>query len=318
MEKINGARFLVTGGAGFIGSNLCHALLKEGASVMAYDNLATGKHSFIEDFEGNGLSFVKGDILDSGKLLSSMSEFKPDVVVHLAANPNVKLGISNPVREGLESTYSVLDAMVKSGTKVIIFSSSGSVYGKDALKPTPEDYSPMRPSSLYGAMKLGSEALISAFSNLYSLNYYIFRFANVIGRNATHGVIFDLINKLKQNGRELHVLGNGTQTKGYVNVDDVVEAVLYVYKKSDKRENVFNVASDDQITVREIAEMVVEKVSKGARIIYGTTREGWPGDIPDNYISNAKLKAFGFTPRYTSRAAVEATIDSILRQGTLG
>lgn len=311
MADINGATFFITGGAGFIGSNLVEALLRDGAEVIVYDNLSSGNYDFIRKFEGKGMHFIKGDILDE-KLLASSMRGEIDTVVHFAANPNIKLGNMNPVEQGLTTTYNVLEAARVADVKNTIFSSSGSVYGIAKIKPTPEDYGPLKPISIYGAMKLGSEGMVSAFSNLYGSNFYIFRFANVIGKNATHGVVFDFINKLKKDKSTLQVLGNGSQRKSYLSVDDCIGGILHVYSKSNELENIFNIASDDQISVREIAEMVVEHAAKGAKIVYGSTPQGWPGDIADNFISNKKIKEYGYTPRYTSREAVQRTIDAIL------
>ena len=312
-NSIEGSKFFITGGAGFIGSNISELLVGKGANAAVYDNLSSGSYSFVEGLVGKGLKFTKGDVLDREFLASAMKAESPDAVVHFAANPNVKSGKGQDlINEGIVSTYNVLEACRHANVKNIIFSSSGSIYGIAKVKPTPEEYGPLKPISMYGAMKLASEGLISAFSSMYGINFYIFRFANVVGRNATHGVVFDLINKLRKNGSELQVLGDGAQRKSYVSVDDCVSAVLYVYAKSGDRENIFNIASDDQISVSEIADIVVDKASKGARKVFGTTKGGWPGDITDNFISNKKLKDFGYVPRFNSRSAIETTADYVL------
>ncbi len=315
MEKIGGRAFFVTGGAGFIGSNIAQLLLQKGAKVIVYDNLSSGKEEFASALVEEGAEFIRGDVLDKQHLSDSMKGKGIDAVVHLAANPNVKLGALNPIEQGIVSTYNVLEAIRENGIGNILFSSSGSIYGYAGVKPTPEDYGPLKPVSIYGAMKLGSEALISAYSNLYKFNFYIFRFANVIGRHATHGVIFDFVKKLRSDGSHLDVLGNGGQKKSYIYVEDCINGILHVYGKSEERENIFNLASNDQISVREIAEMVVDKVAPGAVIKYGDTKEGWAGDITDNFISNRKAREFGFSPGFSSREAVARTIDDIIGKG---
>ncbi len=312
-NKIEGSRLLVTGGAGFIGSNMSEALIGRGASVAVYDNLSSGSYSFIEALAEKGLRFTKGDILNKELFTATVKRDSPETIVHFAANPNVKFGNGKgPIDEGILTTYNVLEACREGDVKNILFSSSGSVYGIAKVKPTPEEYGPLKPISIYGATKLSSEGLISAFSNMYGINFCIFRFANVVGKNATHGIVFDLINKLRKNSSELNVLGDGSQRKSYISADDCVSAVLYVYEKTRERENIFNVASDDQISVREIADIVIAKAAKGARKVFGITHGGWPGDITDNFISNRKLKEFGFSPKLNSRAAIEAAADYIL------
>lgn len=313
MDKTKGHKFFVTGGAGFIGSNMVELLLKKGAKVIVYDNLSTGRYDFIKKFDGKDLTFIKGDMTDPEGLVRALKDTTPDAIVHYAADSSVNSADSNPMEIGIASIYNLLDAMVKNNVKNILFASSGSVYGNAGIKPTPEDYGPLKPISFYAATKLSSEAAISVFSSLYGINFYIFRYANVIGKNATHGAIFDFVNKLKKNKTELKVLGNGKQRKSCITVEDTVEATLYVYEKSSSRENIFNVASDDQISVKEIAEIVVNKAAKGAKITYGTTPEGWPGDIADNFISNKKLKELGYTPKYNSRQAVERTVDAVMQ-----
>ncbi|MEM4066456.1 MAG: NAD-dependent epimerase/dehydratase family protein, partial [Candidatus Micrarchaeaceae archaeon] len=256
------------------------------------------------------------DLLNAKGLEISMKRSDADVVIHLAANPDIRLGTKYTnldLKQGTIATYNTLEAARKCDVNDILFSSSSVIYGRATVKPTPENYGPLLPISLYGAAKLASEGLITSFSNLFGMGYYIYRFANVVGRNGTHGVIIDFVNKLKRDNTKLEVLGDGRQRKSYVEVKECVDAMLFVYERSKERENVYNIASDDRITVREIAEIVVNRVAKGAKIVYTGTKEGWPGDITDTFLSNKKLKKLGFKPKVSSKEAVRKALELYLR-----
>ncbi|MGC8628597.1 MAG: SDR family NAD(P)-dependent oxidoreductase [Candidatus Micrarchaeia archaeon] len=313
--EIAGRKVLVTGGAGFVGSNVCERLLQEGAEVVAYDNLSSGSMKNVEALSSNkGFKFVKGDVLDFQLLDNTIKENGIDTVVHLAANPDIRKGLAQTdldLNQGPVATRNVLEAMRKNDVETIMFSSSSAVYGIASVKPTPENYGPLRPISLYGASKLASEGLITAFSHVFGMHYYIFRFANVVGKGYSHGVIFDFVNKLRKNSKELEVLGNGKQKKSYTDVDDIVSAMLYVYSKNLSDE-IFNIANDDRLTVSEIASIVAAKMNLSPNIKYTGTEEGWPGDIADTWLSNEKLKKAGFACKLNSGQAVGKTIDLLL------
>ena len=308
--------FFITGGAGFIGSNIVERLLKEKANVIVYDNLGSGRHGFIKNFERLGnFEFMKADLLDAGSLNNAIKSKGIDTIVHLAANPDVQRGIRETdldLQQGTVATYNVLEAARKSDIKEIMFSSSSVVYGIPTVRPTPENYGPMKPISLYGSSKLASEGLITAFSHLFGIRYYIYRLANVVGKNMTHGIIPDFVRKLKENPNELEVLGNGKQAKSYIEVGDCIDAMLYVYSKSSEDENIYNISTQDQISVKEIAKMVIKRVAKGARIKYTGTTQGWAGDIANTFLSNKKISSLGWRPRYNSQQAVSKTLDGIL------
>ena len=267
MKTIEGKRVLITGGAGFIGSTFTEQTVKAGCNVMVYDNLSSGNYDFIRHLEGKNLTFVKGDLLDFDKLDAQFKKHKPEVVVHLAANPDVMKGLSNTkldLEQGTMATYNVLEASRRSDIDDIFFSSSSVIYGDSKVKPTPEEYGPVTPISLYGASKLAGEGLITSFSHLFGFDYYIYRFANVAGKSLTHGVIHKLICKLN-NGNNLELLSDGTPKKGYLDVEDCVNAMLLVYNKSAEKENIYNISLKDQISVREIAELVVKRFSPKRR-----------------------------------------------------
>jgi UDP-glucose 4-epimerase len=316
LMDLSGTTFFVTGGAGFIGSNLAERLLGYGAKVWVYDNLSSGNYSFLKPFEGSGLfRFVKGDLLDFGMLSKTMKEAKPDIVVHLAANPDVRRGIAETrldLEQGTIATYNVLEAMRLSNSKEILFSSSSTVYGDAKLKPTPEHYGPLKPISLYGASKLASEGLITAYAHLFGFRYYIYRFANVVGKNLTHGVIVDFAKKLEKNKKELEVLGNGLQRKSYIDVEDCVDAMLLVREKSSESE-IVNLATIGQTPVKRIAEEIVARVAPNAKIRYTGTEQGWPGDIANTWLDNTKMLEIVLKLIYmTSDEAVLHAIDLVV------
>ncbi|MCL5238916.1 MAG: NAD-dependent epimerase/dehydratase family protein [Candidatus Marsarchaeota archaeon] len=314
-DRLKGKRILITGGAGFIGSNFADMVIKKVNRAVVYDNLSSGNEENIAYLKKNPkFAFVEGDLLDSTLLGKTLEEEKPELIVHLAANPDVRIGINNTkidIEQGVLATYNLLDAMRKHEVKDMLFASSSTVYGEATVKPTPEDYGPLKPISLYGAAKLACEGMITAYSHMFDINYHIFRFANVIGNHALHGAIIDFANKLKHNPSKLEVLGDGTQKKAYVLVEDCIEAMLYAYNKSGQNE-IFNISVDDQITVKEIAEKVTSRVSPKASINYTGGKRGWKGDVADAFLSNEKLKALGWMPKKNSAEAVDIAIGLVL------
>lgn len=316
MEKTSNKRVFITGGAGFIGSNMVNLLAGKCETITVYDNLSSGKYEFIKAHESKkGFSFVEADLLETDKLQEAMNESKPDVVIHFAANPDVALGrkiTDLDLKQGTIATYNVLEAGRKNDVKDILFSSSSVVYGKATMLPTPEDYGPLLPISLYGSSKLASEGLITAFSHLYGMNYHIFRFANIVGKNSTHGVVLDFLKKLRKNPNELEVFGDGKQKKSYMDVKDCVKAMMHIYNTSKEKDNLYNLATDDQIDVAEIARIVLGKFGKNAKIRYTGGEQGWPGDVPNAFLSNAKLKKTGFKPKFnTSRDAITNFVNGL-------
>lgn len=320
IKKFDENRFFISGGAGFIGSNMVSSLIASGADVTVYDNLSSGKYEFIKAFEKNKrFKFIKGDLLDMDKVTESIADTNPDTIIHLAANADVRIGMKVTdldLKQGTIATYNILEAARRADVKDILFSSSSVIYGMASVKPTPEDYGPLKPISLYGASKLACEGLVTSFGHLFGMRYFIYRFVNVVGVNGTHGVILDFIRKLEQDNKNLEVFGNGKQKKSYMEVGDCVAAMLLIYEKSRESENIFNVCNDDQITVGEIANFVVNRISPKAKIKYTGTGQGWPGDVTDAYLSNQKMKDFGVHLKYPkSKEVVENTIDILIKQG---
>jgi len=253
---------LVTGGAGFIGSHLVDRLI-ELNRVTVLDNFSSGKMEFIENHSSNpNFSLIEADLLDQEAVEAALEG--KDLVFHLAANPDVKIGAEDTwthLDQNVIATFNLLELMRKMGVAEIAFTSTSTVYGEANVVPTPEDYGPLLPISLYGASKLACEALISAFCHTFDMRSWIFRFANIVGERGTHGVIADFIKKLENNPGELEILGSGKQRKSYIEVHDCVDAMIFSLVHSRDRVNVFNIGSADSVDVTEIANVVVEKMN---------------------------------------------------------
>ncbi len=303
-------KVLVTGGAGFIGSNLVDRLLKEKNNVTVLDDLSTGRIEFLKSHaHKKNFRLVTGDILDRKKLDSSMKG--TDIVFHLAACSDVrKSGLA--LEQNVIGTYNVLESMRANDVKKIVFSSSQAVYGA-SKKAVGESYGPLVPESLYGASKISCEAFISAFCGLHEMKSWSLRFANIVGRNQTHGVVYDFVEKLKRNPRELEILGNGKQTKSYMLVDDLIDGALFAVKKSDKNVNIFNLGSSDRVSVNDIAKIVAGEMGlKGVRFRYTGGSRGWIGDVPSLRLSIVKMKRLGWKPKYKSAEAVRIAAGDLL------
>jgi len=303
-------KYFVTGGAGFIGSHLVDGLVGMG-EVTVYDNLSSGKLEVVEHHFGkSGFQFVKADLLDFDTLKQTIGGH--DIVFHLAANPDTRVGIEDTrvdLDQGIIVTYNVLEAMKLNNMGKLIFTSSGTVYGDTGRMAVSEDYSSLLPISLYGASKLAGEGLISAFCHLFNMQSWIFRIANVVGARSSHGVIFDFINKLSQNSRELEILGDGTQEKPYLHVDDCVDGVLFGFEQCHKPVNVLNLGSSSTTSVTTIAGMVTEAMGlSGVKFNYTGGDRGWQGDVPQVRFDVTKMSKLGWKPRCDSTEAVRRAI----------
>jgi len=307
-------KILVTGGAGFIGSHLVDRLIEKGNEVIVLDNLSSGKEAFIKEHLKNpNFEFYKVDLL-TDKIDAYFKNV--DEVWHLSANSDVRAALKNTkidIDQNILVTYNVLEAMRKNDVKRIIFTSSSTVYGEAKQIPTPEDYAPLLPISLYGASKLACEALISAYCHTFDMKAVIFRLANIIGPRCTHGIIYDFVQKLKKNPNELEILGDGDQKKSYLYIDDCIDAMLLGASKSKNQLEIFNVGSDDWITVREIAEIVSKMMKVHPNFIFTGGKRGWKGDVPLMRLSIDKLKSLGWRPKFNSKKAVMLTTKALLR-----
>ena len=311
-------RYFVTGGAGFVGSHVVDRLMEEkGAEVTVYDNLSGGRLDFISKYEmRKNFTFIKADLLDQETLDKVIKGH--DMVHHLAANPDVRIGEKEPTLDidlGVRATSNLLEAMRLNDIKRIAFSSSSVVYGEAEVFPTPEDYGPLVPISMYGAAKLGCEALISAYCHTFGFQAWVYRFANVIGPRGTHGVLVDFINKLKKDPKRLEVLGNGKQKKSYLTVEECVDAVMFIMKKAKDPVNIFNLGSDDQITVKRIAELVVEELGlKDVKLQYTGGERGWAGDVRFMLLDTKKIQKLGWRPKLGSEGAVRYALQHLKKE----
>ena len=288
--------------------------------VTVYDNLSSGKREFIQQHFGkSNFRFIEADILNFDALNEAIANH--DMVFHLAANPDVRAGITNTrldLQQGALATYNVLEAMRLKQVSKIVFASSSTVYGEAGIKAVAEDYGPLLPISLYGASKLACEGLISAFCGVFDMQAWIFRFANVVGSRASHGVIFDFISKLKQSPEELEILGDGAQEKPYLYVDDCVNGILFGLDHSQEQVNVLNLGTDASTNVTAIANMVVEAMGLSrVKFKYTGGDRGWKGDVPQVRFDMAKMKNSGWKARYNSDEAVRQAIKDILRKDGL-
>ena len=307
-------RYFITGGAGFIGSHLVDRLIKSG-EITVYDNLNSGSKELIQHHLGNPkFHFIQADLLDFDVLSKAIANH--DIVFNLAANPDVRAGITNTkldLQQGMLATYNFLEAMRLNQLSKIVFASSSTVYGEAGTKAVAEDYGPLLPISLYGASKLASEGLISAFCHLFNMQAWILRIANVVGARSCHGVIFDFITKLRRNPGELEILGDGTQRKPYIHIDDCIDGMLFALEHCHEKVNVLNLGTDSSTDVATIAAMVVEAMGlSGVKYSYTGGSHGWRGDIPRVSFDITRLKNLGWQPEYTSDEAVRQAIKDVL------
>jgi UDP-glucose 4-epimerase len=309
---------LVTGAAGFIGSHLVDALLGLGHRVIGLDNLSRGRRgNLTEALAHDRFTFIEGDMLDLAFMRSSVFCQRFDMVWHFVANSDIAAGVADPnvdLRDTFLTTFHLLSLMKESGTGQLAFASTSAVYGVHD-GPLHENMGPLFPISNYGAMKLASEALISAAVESFLQSAWIFRFPNVIGPRATHGIIFDFLTKLGKNTHDLEVLGDGTQQKPYLHVDELVEAMLFVCHHSSDKLNWFNIGPPDEgVTVLQIVETVLKAAAPETPIRFTGGNRGWVGDVPKFRYSTEKLRELGWAPKLTSQQALARAVDEISRE----
>jgi len=312
---------LITGGAGFIGSHLVDHYMVRGGLVCVLDNLSKGGLDHIGHWlDSDGLTFVKGDLLDSSSIDVAIEGC--EVVYHLAANPEVRSSKASPsdhFRQNVECTYNLLEAVRKKGdVESLVFASTSTVYGEPTEIPTPENYGPLRPISVYGASKLAAEALICSYASMYGFKAVIYRMANVVGPRSDHGVIYDFVQKLKGNPAELEVLGDGTQSKSYLHVDDCVAGMVLGVDGAKENAEILNIGSVDQLDVLSIARIVIGEMDLEdveVRLTGGVDGgRGWRGDVKIMQLDMSRLMSLGWSPQMNSEEAVRSTARSMIRE----
>lgn len=313
-------RVFLTGGSGFIGSHIVDMLLAEGYQVTAFDNLSNGRYEFIEGHVGKpDFRFVKADCLDLEAVQREMAGH--DLVWHMAANTDLIGSHAQPDRDLKDcvlATFNVVEAMRRHGIKPMLFASSGAVYGQLCLENTVDETAgPLAPMSTYAAGKIGSEAFISSYCHLYGLRAWMFRFGNVLGSRVTHGVIYDFIRKLRENPRELMILGDGTQEKNYFLTEECIGGMAWAFREvpldDEKPWEILNLGTTDVTRVTEIARIIIEEMElKDVNVTIQGTRRAWLGDQPKVHFSVDKINALGWKCQRTSDEAVRTAVRRVL------
>jgi len=301
----------ITGGAGFIGSNLVDRLLAAGHTVTAYDNFSTGQLRFLDAAEQHpAFRLVEGDLMDLPRLTEAVAGH--DVVFHLAANADVRFGTQHP-RKDLEqntiATFNVLEAMRTNGMRRVAFSSTGSIYGEPEIFPTPENAPFPIQTSLYGASKLACEGLLQAYAAGFDFQVYIFRFVSILGERYTHGHVFDFYKKLLADPGYIEVLGNGRQRKSYLYVQDCIDAMLMVMEHVHDPVNIYNLGTDEYCTVDDSLDWICEHLGVNPERRYTGGERGWIGDSPFIFLDTTKVRSLGWQPKLTIRMGVIRTLE---------
>jgi len=314
-------KYFIVGGAGFIGSHLSKKLLQEAdVFVRIYDNFSSGKMFHLEEIVGNpNFDIVKADVKELQQLTDSMKG--SDVVFHFASNPDISKAIKQPDIDFWEGTYltnNVIEAMRINKVKNLIYASGSGVYGDIGYIETAEDYSPLLPISTYGASKLACEALISSYCFMFDINAAAFRFANVVGPHQTHGVGYDFIRKLLDDKNQLEILGDGSQSKSYIYVYDIIDALQTIEGNYLKGYSYYNVATEDYITVNEIADIVINIMNlKNVKFKHTGGDRGWKGDVPIVRLNSEKIRKLGWKNRFNAYQAINESVKSMYQDALL-
>lgn len=307
-------KVLVTGGAGFIGSNLVDRFLSRGDQVVVVDNLTTGNRRFLDAALAHpACRLLQLDLFKDSGLADAMAGC--DLVVHLAANADVRFGTEHPSRDLEQNTivtFKVLEAMRAAGVKRIAFSSTGSIYGEPAVFPTPENAPFPVQTSLYGASKLACEGLIQAYCEGYGFEGHIFRFVSILGERYSHGHVFDFVRRLRANPAELTILGDGKQRKSYLYVQDCVDAIFLALEKSREKLNLFNLGTDEYCAVSDSVGWICGRLGVEPKRLYSGGTRGWIGDSPFIFLDCSRIRALGWKPRLSIRDGVLKTVDYLL------
>ena len=308
-------RYLVTGAAGFIGSHLTDALLARGHSVVGLDNFSTGQDRFLEDAaRSDRFTLIRGDLLDAASLRRGMDGV--DAVYHLAANADVRGGLNAPrldLEQNTIATFDVLEAMRAAGCTRIVFASSAAALGEPEQVPTPETCPIPAQTSLYGASKMACEGLISAYCEGYGFEGYAFRFVSLLGPRYPHGHVFDFVKQLVADPSRLRILGDGSQRKSYLHVEDCVRALLQICEDvrpargGPRKFEVYHLGAPEFCFVRDSARWICEELGLSPRLEFGTGNRGWVGDNPFVFLDVQKAMSAGWAPAHTIESSVRET-----------
>ena len=307
-------KVVVTGAAGFIGSNLVDDLLVRGLDVLGLDNFSSGNVKFLESAkEHPNFNIISCDLLDQ----SSVEKYLDgsDFVFHFAANADVRFGTEHPskdLEQNTIATFNVLEAMRKNSIQNIVFASSAVMYGEAQIIPTPEDGPMPIQTSLYGASKLACEAMIEAYCEGFNFKSWIFRFVSILGQRYTHGHVYDFCKQLKEDPSHLYILGDGNQKKSYLHIDDCIDAIWVGINNTNDKVNIFNLGAKDFCQISDSVQWIIERLKLSPKITYSGGERGWVGDNPFVFLETNKISSFGWEPIYTIREGVEKTVDFLL------
>ena len=306
---------VVTGGAGFIGSHLVDALVAQGERIIVIDSLCAGSRDHLAGHLAAGtVNLLPCDLLGDGW---QQELDGAERIWHLAADPDVRMSSVSPesqIRNNIMATFRVLEAMRDGSASEIFFTSTSTVYGDAMILPTPEDYTPLEPISVYGASKLACEALIASYCHTYGMKAWVYRFANIIGSRSGHGVLHDFIGKLRKNPCRIEILGDGTQSKSYLLVDECVDAMLFAAEYAKDRYNVFNIGSEDWVNVTTIAQIVCEELGlRNVTYHYTGGSRGWVGDVPKMQLAIDRIKRLGWSPKRGSCESVHDAVRAMIQ-----
>ena len=318
ITKIDFDTAVITGGAGFIGSYIAEKLVENGTDTKVIDNLVTGKKENLSKcFDQDNFSFLEYDLGNLDGIENHLGDV--DILFHFAADPEVRTGYSKPedsFEQNIVNTFNLLQKIKQSKIKKIVFASSSSVYGDAKIIPTNEEYGPLSPISHYGASKLACEAMVSSFCHNYNIEGVILRLANVIGLRGRHGLIWDLVHKLKINQDELELLGDGKQTKSFIHISDAINGIFSSLNNLQDKVEVFNLGSEDSVEIMDVAKIVCKNMGLNEIKINLTggvdDGRGWKGDIKIAHLDISKLKNLGWRPKLSSLEAADLTSQEII------
>jgi len=308
--NLKNKKILIFGGAGFIGSHLTEKLLQEGASVTVYDNLQTGRTANLAQvWQEPGFRFIEADIRERKRVEETVPGH--EIIFHFCDDSDIRSAAEHPdsyVEQNIMGLFYVLEAMRKNGIRHILFPSSTTVFGELADPPASESHGPMIPLTLYGGAKLAAEGLISSWAHTYDFQAIIFRCVGIIGGRMDHGVVHDFVRKLQRDPTRLEILGDGTQSRSFVLVDDCVETMLFSLAKAEKRYNLVHIGNADEISINEASTAIIEAMNlEQVKLLYTGGKVGWKGDVTSNFIATETLTSWGWKPPRSSREAVLET-----------